>query len=404
MPVAAPSLPNRRLNRLLSRLLTRLLDRLLGWRDRLLASPAFQRTASGFALTRPIAHRRARELFDLVAGFVYSQVLSACVKLDLFRALAGGPLALPALARHCRMSDEAAERLLAAAVSLKLVELRGRDAAGSQRYGLGVLGAPLVDNEAVLAMVCHHDTLYADLADPVALLRGSGPPPALSGFYPYTADDAVTRAAALAPENVGSYSQLMAASQPLVAAEILDAYRLDGHRRLLDVGGGEGRFLCSVAERAPHLQLTLFDLPAVAERARERFAAAGIAGRAQAVGGNFLSDPLPAGADIASLVRVIHDHDDERALTILKAVRRALPAGGTLLLAEPMAGTPGAEAMGDAYFGFYLLAMGRGRARTVENLAALLDRAGFGRVRLLPTRIPLQVRMLVAQAMPEARA
>jgi len=267
---------------------------------------------------------------------------------------------------------------------------------GEPRYGLGVLGAPLVDNEAVLAMVRHHHTLYADLADPVALLRGSGPPPALSGFYPYTADDAPSHAAALAPEKVGSYSQLMAASQPLVAAEILDAYPFDAHQRLLDVGGGEGRFLCSVAERAPHLQLTLFDLPAVAERARQRFTAAGIAGRAQAVGGNFLSDELPTGADIVSLVRVIHDHDDERALAILKAAWRALPPGGTLLLAEPMAGTPGAEAMGDAYFGFYLLAMGRGRARTAGQLSALLTEAGFTAIRPVSTRIPLQVRMLVA--------
>ena len=162
------------------------------------------------------------------------------------------------------------------------------------------------------------------------------------------------------------------------------------------VGGGEGRFLCSVAARAPHLQLTLFDLPAVAERARARFATAGLAQRAQAIGGNFLSDPLPTGFDIVTLVRVIHDHDEERALTILRAIHAALPPGGTLLLAEPMAGTPGAEAMGDAYFGFYLLAMGRGRARTAEQLSALLMQAGFRSIRSVSTRIPLQVRMLVA--------
>ena len=42
----------------------------------------------------------------------------------------------------------------------------------------------------------------------------------------------------------------------------------------------------------------------------------------------------------------------------------ALPADGTLLLAEPMAGSRGAEPVGDAYFGFYLLAMGSGRPRT----------------------------------------
>lgn len=372
-------------------------DRLLAVRDRLLASPAFHRFASGFPLTRPIAQRSARELFDLVAGFVYSQVLSACVKLDLFEILSAGPQTLPALAHRFGMSDEAAERLLAAAVSLRLVEKRGTDAQGATRYGLGMLGAPLVGNNAVKAMILHHDTLYTDLADPVSLLRGSGPAPALSAFYPYTADDAPAQAGQLAADAVGSYSRLMAESQPLVAAEILHAYSFAGHRRLLDVGGGEGRFLCSVAENAPHLQLTLFDLPAVAERARQRFETAGITNRAQAVGGNFLSDRLPEGADIVTLVRVIHDHDDERALAILRSAWQALPSGGSLLLAEPMAGTPGAEAMGDAYFGFYLLAMGRGRARTADDLTRLLLAAGFSSVRQLGTRIPLQVRVLLAR-------
>ncbi|MCX7214764.1 MAG: methyltransferase [Burkholderiales bacterium] len=371
-------------------------DRLLALRDRLYASAAFHRAASSFPLTRPFARRRTREVFDLVAGFVYSQVLSACVKLDLFRKLSQGPMTLTQLALHCQMSNEATDRLLAAAISLRLIESRGTDERGQPRYGLGVLGAPLVENEGVLAMIRHHDTLYSDLADPVALLRGQGPAPALSGFYPYTADDAPAHAGDLAPDHVGNYSQLMAASQPLVAAEILDAYSFDRHHRLLDVGGGEGRFLCSVGARAPHLQLTLFDLPAVAERAKSRFATAGLAQRANAIGGNFLSDPLPTGFDIVSLVRVIHDHDEQRALTILRAIYAALPPGGTLLLAEPMAGTPGAEAMGDAYFGFYLLAMGRGRARTAAQLSALLTQAGFSAIRAVPTRIPLQVRMLVA--------
>lgn len=372
-------------------------DRLFGWRDRLLANPAFHRFASGFLLTRPIAQRHARQVFDLVAGFVYSQVLAACVQLDLFKKLAQGPQSISALAHHFDMSVEAAERLLAAAQSLRLVEKRGLTAAGEQRYGLGMLGAPLVDNEAVIAMVRHHAALYADLTDPVALLRGRVRP-SLSEYYPYTADEAKAHAAEIAPDKVANYSALMSASQPLVAAEILDAFSFASHRHLLDVGGGEGRFLVSVAERAPHLTLSLFDLPPVAANARARFQNAGIADRAQASGGNFLADELPTGADIVSLVRIIHDHDDERALTILQAIRRALPIGGTLLLAEPMSGTPGAEAMGDAYFGFYLLAMGRGQARTAEQLSKLLKSSGFDNIRLLPTRIPLQVRLLTAKA------
>ena len=112
------------------------------------------------------------------------------------------------------------------------------------------------------------------------------------------------------------------------------------------------------------LRVKLFDLPAVATRAQARFARAGFADRAEAFGGSFLSDPLPRGADVISLVRVLHDHDDAAVMQALRAVREALPEGGVILIAEPFAGTPGAEAMGDGYFGFYLLAMGQGRPRT----------------------------------------
>ncbi|RYY60150.1 MAG: methyltransferase domain-containing protein, partial [Comamonadaceae bacterium] len=174
------------------------------------------------------------------------------------------------------------------------------------------------------------------------------------------------------------------------------------HRCLIDVGGGAGGFLVSAGERHAGLQLLLFDLPAVAARAADRFAAAGLSRRARAVPGSFLSDALPAGADIATLVRVVHDHDDTSALQILRNVRQALPPGGTLLVAEPLAGTPGAERMGDAYFGFYLLAMGRGRPRTAQRLGELLRAAGFDRVRQLHTRLPLQTSVLLARV-PDAR-
>lgn len=121
----------------------------------------------------------------------------------------------------------------------------------------------------------------------------------------------------------------------------------------------------------------LFDLPPVAALARQRLAGQGLADRVQTFGGSFFDDPLPQGADLVTLVRVLFDHDDEHALAILKAARAALPAGGTVLVAEPMAQTPGAHAMGDAYFGFYLLAMGRGEARSVDDMRRLLGLAGF---------------------------
>ncbi|WP_048861153.1 methyltransferase, partial [Acidisphaera rubrifaciens] len=198
------------------------------------------------------------------------------------------------------------------------------------------------------------------------------------------------------------YTTLMAASQPAVAAEALDAYDFGRHRRLLDVGGGNGAFLRAVGARAPRLDLHLFDLPSVVAEAPGLFAAACMADRAVVHGGSFLSDPLPQGADIATLVRVLHDHDDARALVILRAVRAALPRDGTLLLIEPMAGAPGAEPVGEAYFGFYLLAMGSGRARAPAEIAALLHAAGFDRPRFLPTHTSLITGIAVAQCRDNA--
>lgn len=368
-------------------------DRWRARRNRWLASPRFQRWAAAFPLTRPIARRHARSLFDLVAGFVYTQILFAGVRLKLFERLAEGPRAAEELAGELTLSIDACERLLAACASLDLAERRG-----DGRYGLGPLGAALLGNPGIVAMIEHHALLYADLRDPVALLRGETADTALGRYWPYAAAGAAG-GARLDGGHVADYSALMSASQPLVADEALDAYQLEkrGHRCLLDVGGGEGTFLCAAARRDPQLQLIVFDLPPVAERARERFAAAGLSGRARAVGGDFLRDELPTGADIVSVVRVLHDHDDDGVLKLLQAIRRALPPGGTLLIAEPMSETPGAEPMGDAYFGFYLLAMGRGRPRSAEALQALLRSAGFHRQRLLPTSMPLQTRVMVAQ-------
>ncbi len=176
----------------------------------------------------------------------------------------------------------------------------------------------------------------------------------------------------------------MAASQQLIVDEVLDAYPLGRHRCLLDVGGGEGVFACAAAVRHPRLRLMLFDLPAVAERARARFARSGLAARADSWGGDFLCDPLPRGADVISLVRVAFDYPDPVVLALLRAV-------------EPMAAAGGPHAVGGAYFAWYLLAMGKGRARTAAELAALATAAGFNDVRPRATRAPLLVAVLTAR-------
>jgi demethylspheroidene O-methyltransferase len=361
--------------------------RWISWRNARLSDPQFQRFAGDFPPFRGIARQSAARLFDLVAGFVYSQVLAACVGLKLLEILRAGPRDVDALALQVDVPAQAMSRLLRAAAALDLVEALGPD-----RYALGRQGAALLGNAGLTDMIAHHTYFYADLQNPVALLR-RGHGESLSGYWPYaTAKDPKSAA----NDAVAAYSALMTATQPAVAADILDAYPMRRHRRLMDVGGGEGAFLAAAGARWPHLKLTLFDLPAVGDRARGRLAAAGLESRATIVGGDFLRAPAPAGADLITLVRVLHDHDDAGAASILGAVRRALGPGGRLLIAEPMAKDGQATSVADAYFGLYFQAMGRGRARSPREIAGLLRQAGFRRAKMLRSRTPALLRVLIA--------
>ena len=360
-------------------------ERWFEWRNRLIAHPRFQAWAARSPLTRYVARRRARQIFDLCAGFVYSQILLACVRLRIFAILADGPLDLPTIAAHTHLSRDAARRLMRAAASLKLISVLPGDV-----YGLDELGAAMHGNPAIGLLVEHHGLLYEDMRDPVALLRGSEGT-RLSAFWPYAENTPGAPAPAFDERAHDAYSALMAGTQPLVAQDILDAYPIRRRRALLDVGGGEGVFAAAALARAPHLKVRVFDLPSVAARARARLDRDPRTGGIETVGGDFLRDALPSGADLVSLVRVLHDHDDESCAAILAAAHAALPPGGEVLVAEPMSGVGGAEPIGDAYFGFYLLAMGRGRPRTHEELSALLEAAGFAGVRKLSTHRPLLV-------------
>lgn len=366
-------------------------DRVDQWLDRCFTSERFYKWSVRNPLTRWVTRRRSRQVFDLMAGFVYSQILLACVRLAIFQRVKT-PQTLRTLAQQTDVPEAALQRLLDSAVSLRLLALRG-----DQCYGLGPLGAPVAAFAGIQAMIEHHATFYQDMQDPVALLRDGLSQPQMNGYWPYAGHPDAVPAMASPPDTFRRYSNLMSASQPFVVDEILGAYVFNEHRCVLDVGGGQGTFLTRLAQHAPHLQMQLFDLPQVAQLAAQNFSRQGLSTRVTTTGGSFLQDALPTGADLVTLIRIAHDHPDGDVLTLLKAIYRALPVGGTLLLAEPMAHERHETPQGDAYFHFYLLAMGSGRLRTPRELTDLMRQAGFCLIEHVPTQLPLHAQILLAR-------
>lgn len=289
------------------------------------------------------------------------------------------------LARECALPADSLECLASAAAELKLLRRHGDD-----RWGLGELGAASRGSPGIEAMVRHHELLYRDLADPLDLLRNRSEA-SLRDYWTYAA-----RPGHSSGDAAAQYSELMARSQSFVADDVLSHGAFERCHTLLDVGGGSGFFAAEAMRRYPHLRVTVFDLPSVAALAGQRFVDEGLAERGSSVGGSVFDDELPPGFDAVSLVRVLHDHDDEAAYSILRAVRRALPSDGRLFVAEPMAETAQARGVG-AYFHLYLWAMGSGKPRSRARLQHMLEEVGFADVREHRTYQPMQVRLLSAR-------
>lgn len=339
---------------------------LLRLRNRLLTDPKFLALAQKLPFTRPVARRKSLELFDILAGFSYSQVLSACLSLNVLQHVGLNGIPRAELIQRLDLPPTRAEMLLRAAVALQLLDEDGNSLI------LGSHGAALVAQPWIMRFVEHHRHFYRDLEDPVALLRGKHAEDGLRSYWSYDAPTA----------DKSAYSTLMAESQKAVAAQIVDAYDFGKHRRILDVGGGTGAFLRSVGARYPQLELNLFDLPGVVSLPAETAAITRHAG-------DFRSTPLPQGMDIITVVRVLHDHDDDVVLALLRNIRAACQPHTTLLVAEPFAGQRATARVSDAYFGLYFAAMGQGRTRTPQEVAALAAQAGFGQPRQWPTHMPL---------------
>lgn len=334
------------------------------WVHRLAASRRFQSWASRMPILRSKAKSEGEALFDLISGFAQTQTLFVLVDLGVLQTLSHGPARPKDL--KLDLPDDRVPLLLNAGVAIDMLRWTG-DRIALTRQGAAFLGVPgLVD------MVRHHAVFYRDMADPVAVLKGVADTE-LAAFWPYVfgaaqADD---------PDVTRRYSQLMADSQVLVAEDTLRMVDFSDVACLMDVGGGTGAFLSAVGQAHPAPALHLFDLPAVVPGAESRFRAAGQSDRTTISGGSFRDDLLPTGADMISLIRVLYDHSDETVRALLAKVYDALPPGGSLIVSEPMTGGAHPTRPGDVYFAFYTLCMKTGRARSADQIAEMLQDAGF---------------------------
>jgi hypothetical protein len=119
----------------------------------------------------------------------------------------------------------------------------------------------------------------------------------------------------------------------MLAYAVLMAYDFGGISSIVDIGGGHGTLLEKILQFNPDIRGTVFDTASTIERTNQHLGNHACARRCSYVSGDFFSS-VPQGEDAYLLCGVIHDWDDNRAITILRNCRRAMTKNSRVLLVD----------------------------------------------------------------------
>ncbi|MER5454718.1 methyltransferase [Micromonospora sp. NPDC002389] len=179
------------------------------------------------------------------------------------------------------------------------------------------------------------------------------------------------------PADGEAFDKVMSGVTGMELEAILRASDWSRFGTVVDVGGGNGRFLADLLGRFPRMRGVLFDKPGVVANAPETFATAGVTDRVRVVPGSFLTDDIPAGGDAYVLKRILYSWSDEEATGVLRRIRAAMSPQGRVFILEAgrqseAESTPLARRMD-----MLMLTLSAGGARSLDEQRAILAGAGL---------------------------
>ncbi len=316
------------------------------------------------------ARPNTARLQRLARAYCETAVLHAALDLDLFTHVAQGAASEAALATALGMTPLNVERIVTACLALGLLEREGGRMVNAPDVArFLVKGAP--DFAGPWMNFTRPDIpKWLRLSDP---LRDPAPPRALGKY------GAITVAQARAYHEA-TYSIGLGAGRRFVRH-----VDLSRRRRLLDLGGGSGAYSIAATNAHPGLRAVVFELPAVAEVAREFIAAAGAQERVEAVAGDFTRGPLPAGCDAVVMASNLPLYDEPTIALVVRRAHDALLPGGEMHLVGEMLDDDRRGPLDAALWGLAEVLQGSaGKAHTQGQVLGYFREAGFRDVAAAP--------------------
>jgi SAM-dependent methyltransferase len=308
----------------------------------------------------------AESLLSMLAGKWTAAAIAAAAELGIADVLGERALSAAALAEAVQCDVAGLERLLAVLAGEGLLQV---DAAG--HYSVTALGGEL-RSDALRDLARYMGspftwTPFAHLADALRSGRSA---------FEHAHGEPIFRYLDKHPEAAARYHRGVDAFTRREARALSEQFDFSGVRHVVDVGGGLGTLLVEVLSRFTHLKGSLVDRPSVIAQAEEALKDSAIRPRIELVASDFF-EHVPAGADVYVLKHVLHNWDDERALTLLQNCAQGVATNGKLVIVE---GFLLPEGMRDATrlldLEMFVLC-GAGRERRKPEFRGLLHRAGL---------------------------
>lgn len=327
-------------------------------------------------------------LLDLIQGPVISQAIHIAAKLNIADVLSEGPLTAEKIAKRVGADPDATYRLLRMLSGFSVFAEQP-----DHRFALTPMADALRTDAPHsmngIAVLMGHPLLWEDwghLTDSIRTGQASLPQlRGMSGYEFLTAN----------PDYAAVFFQGMGSLSGTETDPVLAAYDFSRFRQIVDVGGGRGTLLAGILERTNDTRGVLYDSPYATADAGQVLAAAGVADRCVIENGTYF-DRLPAGADGYVLKHILHDFPEPECLAILKNIREAIAADGTILVIEYVLPGGNERHIGNIIDLWLLLLLGA-KERTRPQYTELFAEAGFKLTKVVPTGSPVSIIEAVPQ-------
>ena len=348
---------------------------------------------SGTEETTPVVQQGSNgvpaeaQLTQILLGSLASQTLYVAAKLGIADLLVDGPKPVSELAKATATDAPSLYRVLRALASLGIfAEQDGRTFAMTPTAELLRSDAP---NSLRDVAIFWGEDWHWDVWGKILYSVRTG-----KSAWAQVHDGQVFEYFEKNPEAGRIFDRAMTSFSGLATKAVVEAYDFSGINTLVDIAGGQGRLLAGVLQNNPSMRGILFDLPHVLAGAREIVAGTSVSDRFEFVTGDFFVS-VPAGGDAYIMKHIIHDWDDERALTILRNIRQAMKPGGRVLVVEAVIADGNGQDFGKLLDIEMLVSPG-GKERTAAEYEDLFRRAGLRLTRIIPTKSPYSVIEAVA--------